>query len=344
MTVDPLPADASAIAAAAAELAAGRLVAFPTETVYGLGADAGSREAVAGIYRLKGRPVDHPLIVHVTGARQARRWAQWPDLAQRLADAFWPGPLTLILKRLPEAPAWACGGQDTIGLRAPSHPVARALLLAFERLGGLGVAAPSANRFGRVSPTRASHVIDDLGGDAPLVLDGGACEVGVESTIVDLSRGMPVLLRPGGIAGGQIEEVLGEPLRMPDSAAPRASGTLAAHYAPDTSVELLAAPALIERVAALAARGLRVAAWSRERPGRGEAHWEQMGCDSDRLARQLYDTLRRLDRAGFDRLLIERPPESGDAAGDWAAVVDRLRRAAAGAAADERECRGASGT
>lgn len=344
MSVDPQPADASAIAAAAAELAVGRLVAFPTETVYGLGADAGSREAVAGIYRLKGRPVDHPLIVHVTGATQARRWAQWTDVAQRLADAFWPGPLTLILKRLPEAPAWACGGQDTIGLRAPSHPVARALLQAFERLGGLGVAAPSANRFGRVSPTRASHVIDDLGGDAPLVLDGGACEVGVESTIVDLSRGMPVLLRPGGVAAGQIEDVLGEPLQMPDSTAPRASGTLAAHYAPDTSVELLAAPALTDRVAVLVGRGLRVAAWSRERPGRGEAHWEPTDSDPGLLAQQLYDTLRRLDRAGFDRLLIERPLESGDRAGNWAAVVDRLRRAAAGAAADDGESRGASGT
>jgi L-threonylcarbamoyladenylate synthase len=155
---------------------------------------------------------------------------------------------------------------------------------------------------------------------------------------------MPVLLRPGGVAAGQIEGVLGEPLQMPDSAAPRASGTLAAHYAPNTSVELLPASALIDRVAALAARGLRVAAWSRERPGRGEAHWEPTDSDPDLLAQRLYDTLRRLDRAGYDRLLIERPPEPGDSAGDWAAVIDRLRRAAAGAAADDAENRGASGT
>lgn len=329
--MNPRPADAAAIEAAAAELAAGRLVAFPTETVYGLGADAASAEAVGAIYRLKGRPPDHPLIVHVTGADQARRWAQWSDAAQRLADAFWPGPLTLILERLPGAPAWACGGQPSIGLRSPAHPVARALLQAFERLGGMGVAAPSANRFGRVSPTRAAHVIDDLGADAPLVLDGGACEVGLESTIVDLSRGRPVLLRPGGLPAARIEAVLGQPLASPDAAAPRASGTLAAHYAPRTPLELLDAEAIGQRVRALAARGVKTVAWSRQRPDRGEAGWEPAAAEPDAYARALYDTLRRLDRAGFDRILIERPPETGE----WAAAADRLRRAAVGAPAPD---------
>lgn len=329
--MNPRPADAAAIEAAAAELAAGRLVAFPTETVYGLGADAASAEAVGAIYRLKGRPPDHPLIVHVTGADQARRWAQWSDAAQRLADAFWPGPLTLILERLPDAPAWACGGQPSIGLRSPSHPVARALLQAFERLGGMGVAAPSANRFGRVSPTRAAHVIDDLGAGAPLVLDGGACEVGLESTIVDLSRGRPVLLRPGGLPAARIEAVLGQALASHDAAAPRASGTLAAHYAPHTPLELLDAEALRQRVRALAARGLKTVAWSRQRPDCGEAGWEPAAADPENLARALYDTLRRLDRAGFDRILIERPPETGE----WGAVADRLKRAAVGAPAPD---------
>jgi len=327
--MNPRPADEAAIEAAAAELAAGRLVAFPTETVYGLGGDAASAEAVAAIYRLKGRPADHPLIVHVSGAEQARKWARWNDAAQRLAEAFWPGPLTLILERQAAAPGWACGGQATIGLRSPSHPVARALLAAFERLGGSGVAAPSANRFGRVSPTRASHVIDDLGDEAPLVLDGGACGVGVESTIVDLSRGRPVLLRPGGLDAARIEAVLGVPLGAADAAAPRASGTLEAHYAPRTPLELVPAGVIAARLGELSARGIRAVVWSRSRPGRGEAAWEPAEAGSEAYARALYDTLRRLDRAGFDRILIERPPDGGD----WAAVADRLRRAAVGAPA-----------
>ncbi len=327
----PIFPDAAAIEAAAGELAAGRLVAFPTETVYGLGADAGSCEAVDRIYRLKGRPADHPLIVHVTGAKQAQRWAHWNDSAQRLADALWPGPLTLILQRLAHAPGWACGGQATIGLRAPAHPVARLLLEAFERRGGMGVAAPSANRFGRVSPTRASHVIADLGDEAPWVLEGGACEVGVESTIVDLSRAAPALLRPGGIPAQRIEAVLGERLRSPGATAPRASGTLAAHYAPLIPVELVCPQAIAGRLAALAARGVRVAVWSSQRPGEEAAHWEPAANEPRTLAHQLYDTLRRLDRSGFDRLLIERLP----ATDEWAAVLDRLVRAAAGTPAPD---------
>ena len=241
-----LPATPDSIERAADELIAGHLVAFPTETVYGLGADAANPEAVARIYQVKGRPRGHPLIVHVLDIDAACRWGVWSQSAERLARAFWPGPLTLILARRAQASAAACGGQPTIGLRAPAHPVSVALLRAFARRGGSAIAAPSANRFGRVSPTRAVHVLDDLGVDAPLVLDGGDCSVGLESTIVDLSRAAPALLRPGGLSRQAIEEVLGERLAEPDGAAPQVSGSLAAHYAPRTRLQLLVADVLLE--------------------------------------------------------------------------------------------------
>ncbi|KAA0218160.1 MAG: threonylcarbamoyl-AMP synthase [Lautropia sp.] len=326
MNVNPRPADAQAIEEAARRLAGGELVAFPTETVYGLGADAASARAIAEVYRLKGRPADHPLIVHVLDAAQAAWWAHWPARAQRLADAFWPGPLTLVLVRRETAPAFACGGQVSIGLRAPSHPVARALLAAFAARGGHGVAAPSANRFGRVSPTRAVHVIDDLGVEAPLVLDGGACEVGVESTIVDLSRERPVLLRPGGITIAQLEAVLGEPVPGRDARAPRASGTLEAHYAPVTPVELVDGDGIDRRIAGLHARGERVALWVRSGAGARADARLSMPADPTAAAHALYDALRTLDRSGCTRILVERVP--GDAS--WHAVADRLRRSAAG--------------
>ena len=326
MASNPRPADAQAIDEAARRLADGELVAFPTETVYGLGADAASERAVAAVYRLKGRPSDHPLIVHVLDAAQAAWWAHWPTRAQRLAEAFWPGPLTLILPRRDAAPAFACGGQASIGLRAPSHPVARALLAAFAARGGHGVAAPSANRFGRVSPTRAGHVIDDLGDDAPLVLDGGPCEVGVESTIVDLSREHPVLLRPGGITPAQLEAALGEPVLARDAQAPRASGTLEAHYAPATPIELVDGDEIDRRIAALQARGERVALWARSEVGAQADSRRPMPGDPAGAAHALYDALRALDRSGCARILVERVPD----AAAWHAVADRLRRAAAG--------------
>ncbi len=329
--MQPRAADAAAIADAAQALARGELVVFPTETVYGLGADAAQADAVAAVYRLKGRPAGHPLIVHVADAAQAAWWAQWPPAASKLADAFWPGALTLILPRRAQAPAFACGAETTVGLRCPSHPVAQALLTAFAALGGHGVAAPSANRFGRVSPTTAAHVLDDLGADAPLILDGGACEVGVESTIIDLSRGHPVLLRPGGIAAAQIAQVLGEPVRAPDAQAPRASGTLAAHYAPVTPIELVDAVALPQRIARAQAAGHRVAVWAQRGPWQAAGApagvlWEPMPDDPEMSSRTLYATVRRLDRAGAGRILVQAPP-----AGErWAAIADRLRRAAAG--------------
>ncbi len=317
---------AGSIALAADHLIAGRLVAFPTETVYGLGADAANPAAVAEIYRLKGRPPDHPLIVHVLHADAAQRWAHWSPEAHRLANAFWPGPLTLILKRLPQACAAACGGQDTIGLRAPSHPVSIQLLEAFMERGGSGIAAPSANRFGRVSPTCARHVLDDLGAETPLVLDGGDCAVGLESTIVDLSRNEPALLRPGGLARAEIERVLGRALRAPDSAAPRVSGALAAHYAPRTALELVTASEIDSRLHALSRAGLSAAVWSRYKPAERCTVWRAQPTDAAAMAHQLYAVLRELDQAGVARLLIESPPPGET----WRAIVDRLVRAAVG--------------
>ncbi|MEY2952016.1 MAG: hypothetical protein RLZZ401_103, partial [Pseudomonadota bacterium] len=242
--------DPAAIRQAAQTLAAGDLLGLPTETVYGLAADAASDSAVAKIFTAKGRPSDHPLIVHLApgGGGVAHFAAQVPAFAQALMDAFWPGPLTLILPRRPGVGAAAAGGQDSIGLRCPAHPVAQAVLQACAALGVAGLAAPSANQFGRVSPTTAAHVLSEFG-DGLLVLDGGPCSMGIESTIVDCSRGVPVLLRPGSIGRDQIEAACGQPLRDKDDvaalqAAPRASGTLEAHYAPTAKVRLMTATAL----------------------------------------------------------------------------------------------------
>jgi L-threonylcarbamoyladenylate synthase len=317
-------ADAAAIARAASLMRAGGVVALPTETVYGLGADAGSAEGVAAIYRIKGRPAGHPLIVHVLDPGQAAYWAEFDAPARRLAEAFWPGPLTLILRRRAGAPAHACGAEATIGLRAPAHPVARALLAALAALGGHGIAAPSANRFGRVSPTRAQHVLDDLGDAVPLVLDGGDCVVGVESTIVDLSRGQPVLLRPGGVSAEAISQVLGEALHARDAHAPKASGTLAAHYAPRTPLELVDPATLPTRLAQLHALGQTVAVWSPLAP-RDALRWVPQPTDPQACAQALYDTLRALDASGAARILVARPPVCAT----WDAVADRLARAAA---------------
>lgn len=323
-------ADADAIDEGARRLAAGEVLAFPTETVYGLGADATCAHAVQAIYRIKGRPADHPLIVHVPDVETAAWWGELGEDGLRLAAAFWPGPLTLIVRRRAEAPDHACGGEATIGLRCPAHPVALALLRAFARLGGRGVAAPSANRFGRVSPTRAEHVAADLaqhaGGALTLVLDGGPCELGLESTIVDLSRGAPVLMRPGGLTAARIEAVLGRRLGRRDAHAPRASGTLAAHYAPHTPLELVETAALPARIATLARAGLRIAAWCRTRPDASAlAHWEPAEDDPVRFGRKLYASLRSLDALGLDRILVE--PLPADA--EWDAARDRLGRAAA---------------
>ncbi|AXE97459.1 L-threonylcarbamoyladenylate synthase [Paraburkholderia hospita] len=325
---------ADEIARAAALLDAGQLVAFPTETVYGLGGDAESPDAVARIYAAKGRPANHPVIVHLAPGGDPNYWVeQLPSDAQRLIDAFWPGPLTLILKRAAHIPAAVSGGQDSVGLRCPSHPVAQALLTAFSALrnGHGGVAAPSANRFGHVSPTTAQHVREEFG-EAIHVLDGGSSDVGIESTIVDLSRGFPALLRPGHVTPQDIADVLGEMPRLPDgsdASAPRASGTLKAHYAPRTPLALLPFDVL-EPLLAARASGERVALVARvSRAGRwAEAegvHFVAAPEDPHLYARDLYGLLRALDRANVSRILIEKLPDTIE----WIAVNDRLGRAAA---------------
>ena len=319
--------DPAALQRAAEHLAAGQLVAFATETVYGLGARADDEAAVARIFAAKGRPADHPLIVHVADVDAVRLFATEPSAAaQRLMAAFWPGPLTLILPRLAGVASAAAGGQGSIGLRMPAHPVALALLRQAARLGVAGVAAPSANRFGRVSPTTAAHVAAEFGPDL-LVLDGGACPVGIESAIVDCTREQPALLRPGQLARSQLEQVLGQPLAAPDAASPRASGTLASHYAPDAHLLVLDTAALRSRLAAAPTGSERgVAVYSRLAPAAGHGWiWRRMPSQAAATAHELFAVLRELDEAGVGTIWVEQPPP--DPA--WDGVRDRLQRAAA---------------
>jgi L-threonylcarbamoyladenylate synthase len=321
----------SSVAQAARVLAAGGLVAFPTETVYGLGADAANEQAVAGIFAAKGRPSDHPLIVHVVDAAAASHFAAAvPAVAQRLMQAFWPGPLTLILPRRPDTGRAAAGGQDSIGLRCPAHPVAHALLLACAAATPAvhGVAGPSANRFGRVSPTTAAHVASEFDQDL-LVLDGGSTPVGIESAIVDCTRGVPVLLRPGTLTRAQIEAAGGERLWLPQEmpgAAPRASGTLESHYAPDAKVRLMDGRSLQTALDLLGQDAAAIAVYARSPLRTRSPHYRRMPDDAVETARQLFAVLRDFDAAGVKLIWVETPPD--DPA--WDGVRDRLRRAAAG--------------
>jgi L-threonylcarbamoyladenylate synthase len=311
------------IAAAVAILQAGGLVAFPTETVYGLGADARNPEAIHRLFAAKGRPADHPVIVHLASAEAMPEWAsRVPRSAVNLADAFWPGPLTLVLPRAAHVLDLVTGGQETVALRVPSHPVAHALLAAF----GDGIVAPSANRFGRLSPTRADHVRAELSDAVDLILDGGPTDVGVESTIVDLSGDYPVLLRPGGITPAQLAAVLGSPPHAPNAASPRASGGLPSHYAPRTPLDVVASDAIEGRATDLANAGQRVAVLSRRDAIRGlpGVIWRTAPSDAAVFAHALYASLRELDMRGYDRILVQAVPDD-DA---WLAVRDRLRRAA----------------
>lgn len=304
-------------------LQAGRLVAFPTETVYGLGADAANPVAVGRIFQAKGRPPRHPVIVHLGSAAQLPQWAQRiPPAARQLAEAFWPGPLTLILPRAPGVPDAVTGGQETVGLRVPAHPVALALLQTF----GGGIAAPSANRFGRISPTTADAVRAELGDAVDLVLDGGPCSVGIESTIVDCSGEIPALLRPGHIRQEQLEERLGIPIASPSGSSPRASGTLATHYAPLTPLLLVDRNTLLQRIKFTAGRDCGILAFAPPPPEFTEALWIIAPDAPADYARQLYGNLRRLDGSGCRLILVEIPPS----APPWTAVADRLGRAAAG--------------
>jgi L-threonylcarbamoyladenylate synthase len=316
---------------AASVLAQGGVIAFPTETVYGLGADATSPAAVSRIFTLKGRPADHPLIVHFADPRAIDTWAtEIPASARALAIRFWPGPLTMILKKSARVPREVTGGQDTVGLRCPSHPLAQELLREFARVGSGAVAAPSANKFGHVSPTTAAHVREEFGNDL-LILDGGPCEVGLESTIIDLSRGMPVLLRPGAISRDDLAQILGEVPRDRDEHAPRASGTLAAHYAPRTAVTLVDFDTLMldlrtpSNVAVLALQ---------EPPASARVtSWITAGSTPAAYGHDLYANLRTLDGSGAKRILVEAPPDIPG----WEAVNDRLARAAAGASGIDDE-------
>lgn len=322
--------DPAALARAVQTLAAGGLLGLPTETVYGLAADALRDEAVARIFAAKGRPADHPLIVHVASPDQVPLFAsEVPDFARRLMDVFWPGPLTLILPRLPGVATASAGGQASIGLRCPSHPVAQAVLQACTAAGMPGLSAPSANQFGRVSPTTARHVQGEFG-EALLILDGGECEVGIESTIVDCTRGAPVLLRPGHITRTQIEAVCGRPLQ--DKAAlaqpaPRASGTLQSHYAPRARVRLMDAATLARRLQALGVHAGNLAIWSRQplpEAGAGVL-WRQQAAQADTAAHDLFAVLRDLDARGVQQIWVEMPPDTPE----WEGVRDRLQRAAA---------------
>lgn len=315
--------DPAQIEEAARLLNAGELVAFPTETVYGLGADAANPAAVARIFAAKGRPRSHPVIVHVSNFDAAREWAgSVPDAASRLADAFWPGPLTIVLPRSRQVSDTVTGGQSSVALRAPAHPVARALLAAF----GRGIAAPSANRYGRISPTRAADVRAELGDRVALVLDGGDCAVGIESTIVACLDGRVTLLRPGAVSRSQLADVVGV-VADPNDSAPRAPGRQRSHYAPGTPLSIVDAVNLQQQVQQAVVAEVRVAVLARSVSSMASERlvWRRMPAGPAAYARALYAALRELDAEGAGRILVEAVPTEDS----WAAVADRLSRAAA---------------
>lgn len=301
----------------------GEVVAFPTETVYGLGADAQNPEAVRRVFELKGRPATHPLIVHIDHPRMLERWAlEVPASAQALAERFWPGPLTLVLRRAPAVDLAVTGGQDTVAIRVPGHPVAQQLLRAY----GSGIAAPSANRYGRVSPTRAEHVREEFGDAIKVILDGGDCKIGLESTIVSCVGEVPRVLRPGFITLSQLRAVVPEVQVRGEADTPRVPGSDAKHYAPSTPLSIVNSRALEEVVAQLTADHEKVAVLALRPPRAANKFmtWVNAGRRADAYTREFYVNLRALDKAGAREILVEEVPE-GEA---WDAVRDRLRRAA----------------
>jgi L-threonylcarbamoyladenylate synthase len=312
----------------------GELIIFPTETVYGLGADAANNEAMTQLYTTKGRPTNHPVIVHLGELEQLKEWAvEIPEVAYQLGKAFWPGPLTLILKKAPQVLDLVTGGQETIGLRIPNHPLALALLKEFKG----GVAAPSANRFGKLSPTRIEDLDPILKGKVPVTLDGGPCQVGVESTIVDCTQEIPRILRPGMILKADIEAVLGYSISAPSElsekpAEIRVSGSLESHYAPNSPVILVPGPQLADKTKKLVAqrKNLAVLAIHQGFPSpmslkQCRLQWRQAPKEAAGYAQSLYQNLKQLDDLKADFILVEAPPE----APEWAAIVDRLQRASA---------------
>ena len=325
----PAPTAEETIARAIAALAAGLLVAFPTETVYGLGANARDPAAVARLYAVKGRPADHPVIVHVASAADLAAWArELPPAAATLAARFWPGPLTLVLRRASGVRDAITGGQDTVAVRCPGHPLALRLLRAARAAGIDGIVAPSANRFGRISPTTAAHVIEEFGDAVAVVLDGGPCTVGIESTIVDLTAGVPRVLRPGMITADDLRDCVGG-LVAATGPAPRVSGALPAHYAPRTPLELVATADCSARVETLHEQGVAVGLFATQAVLDRCAmpvHAVVAPADPATYARLLYATLHELDASPCTRILVEMPPDLPA----WQGIQDRLARAACG--------------
>jgi L-threonylcarbamoyladenylate synthase len=306
----------------------GELVAFPTETVYGLGANAQNPAAVRKIFDVKGRPPNHPVIVHLDSPRYLHRWVrEVPDSATRLAEAFWPGPLTMVMPRAPNVHDVITGGQDTIAIRVPAHPMAQQLLTAF----GGGIAAPSANRYGRLSPTRAEHVREELGDTIRVVLDGGECQIGLESTIVSFeAAGTVRMLRPGSVTAAQMRGVVGELLVGADSASPRVPGSVPTHYAPSTTLTIVPSGEIDAQADATSSGGRRVAVLAQRLPLRSHKYvtWINAGRRPESYGRDLYTNLRTLDKAGCQRILVQDVPEGER----WEAIRDRLLRAASNVA------------
>jgi L-threonylcarbamoyladenylate synthase len=322
-------ADAELLSQALQALKRGDVIGLPTETVYGLAADAMNISAVQKIFALKGRPVDHPLIVHIADSTQLSKWAiDIPEEAYVLAQHFWPGPLTMILRKQARVPDEVTGGQNTVGLRCPAHPMALTLLQQLQS----GVAAPSANRFGRISPTTAQHVRDEFGDAVPVVLDGGECEVGIESTIIDLSSNQPRLLRPGMISQDEIEAVIGPIASNANRESPRVSGSLAAHYAPRTPMQMLPRNELISQYLRKTQEGLHCEILCLDSLPEGI---KGLSLDNDyhAFAHGLYAAMRELDNRHADFLLIEQTPQTSE----WLAVNDRLNRALVGAGLEDLE-------
>lgn len=300
----------------------GKLVAIPTETVYGLGADASNPDAVVKIFKAKGRPANHPLIVHLAYASQMQDWAEnVPASALRLASEFWPGPLTMILQKKAWVPMAVTGGQNTVALRVPDNPVALWLLRVF----GGGIAAPSANRFGRISPTLASHVAEELGDTVDCILDGGPCTVGLESTIIDLTDSQPTILRPGRITRTQLEAVLKTPVALKSQHKIRAPGMLASHYAPNTPAYLCTSEALLALLNEQHSQGKKVAvlAFSAALVDVSCQRLLRLPEETEAYEAALYSALRELDQLELDSILVEQPPEQEE----WMAVNDRLGKA-----------------
>ncbi|MBS0378008.1 MAG: threonylcarbamoyl-AMP synthase [Proteobacteria bacterium] len=301
----------------------GELIAFPTETVYGLGANAQNPAAVRKIFELKGRPASHPVIVHLDSPRFLHRWVrEVPEPANRLAEAFWPGPLTMVMPRAAHVHDVITGGQDTIAIRVPAHPMAQQILTAF----GGGLAAPSANRYGRISPTRAEHVREEFGDALRVILDGGECQIGLESTIVAFAGDQVRLLRPGSVTAAQLREVVGELAIGAEADSPRVPGGTPTHYAPSTPLTIVPAGEVDAQADAASSGGRRVAVLAQRLPLRSHKYvtWINAGRRPEAYARDLYNNLRTLDRAGCQRILVQSVPD-GEA---WDAVRDRLVRAA----------------